>query len=60
MKRFFFAVGGTGGHIHPALVLAKQLKEEGHLFFIGKGLSTNAYFRQKYPYFDILTTINSN
>ncbi|MDD3534985.1 MAG: glycosyltransferase, partial [Candidatus Cloacimonetes bacterium] len=34
--RFAFGAGGTGGHIIPALALAKELKAAGHeCFFIG-------------------------
>lgn len=49
--RFAFGAGGTGGHIIPALALAKELKAAGHeCFFIGnkdsmeERLSQNAGF----------------
>lgn len=36
MKRIVLTTGGTGGHIYPALALAKRLKEEGYeVLFIG-------------------------
>lgn len=53
-KKLVMAVGGTGGHIYPAIALADQLKlENPHLdiLFIGGKLEQNRYFEQgKYPY----------
>ncbi|WP_068448940.1 undecaprenyldiphospho-muramoylpentapeptide beta-N-acetylglucosaminyltransferase [Caviibacter abscessus] len=49
MKRVVLTTGGTGGHIYPAISLAKSLKEEGYeVTFIGtchrmeKDIVTNA------------------
>ncbi len=56
-KRILIAVGGTAGHVHPALAFAAQLKnrhEETSLFFAGGGLHTNRYFdRALYPFEEI-------
>jgi UDP-N-acetylglucosamine--N-acetylmuramyl-(pentapeptide) pyrophosphoryl-undecaprenol N-acetylglucosamine transferase len=48
-KRILIAVGGTGGHVFPALTLAKQLTNENpqlDILFVGGGLSKNRYFEQ--------------
>lgn len=37
MKRLFFATGGTGGHIFPALAIAQEAKKRGYdCYFIGQ------------------------
>jgi UDP-N-acetylglucosamine--N-acetylmuramyl-(pentapeptide) pyrophosphoryl-undecaprenol N-acetylglucosamine transferase len=46
-KRVLITVGGTGGHIYPALALARKLKEGNPqitLLFVGGGLRKNRYF----------------
>ena len=46
-KKLIFAAGGTGGHLHPAQALAKQLQEKDVLIevlFGGGRLATNPYF----------------
>src|SRR5438309_131842 len=43
-KRVVIAVGGTGGHIYPAVALARQLQAMGiEIELIGGGLDTNPF-----------------
>ena len=36
MKRIALTTGGTGGHIYPALALAKEMRKKGYeVIFIG-------------------------
>lgn len=47
-KKVLISVGGTGGHIYPAIALAQQLKKIEPLLelkFIGGNLSTNRFFQ---------------
>lgn len=57
VKRVLIAVGGTGGHIYPAIALAKKLKEENpdvYLMFAGEGLHDNRFFdRAAFPYNEV-------
>lgn len=54
IKRVLIAVGGTGGHVYPAIALAQKLKEKYpdiYIMFAGGGLESNNYFdRKNYPY----------
>ena len=34
MKKIIFTTGGTGGHIYPALSIAKKIREKNHAFEI--------------------------
>jgi UDP-N-acetylglucosamine--N-acetylmuramyl-(pentapeptide) pyrophosphoryl-undecaprenol N-acetylglucosamine transferase len=44
-KRVLITVGGTGGHVYPAMALAKQLQNsDTDILFVGGGLATNRYF----------------
>jgi UDP-N-acetylglucosamine--N-acetylmuramyl-(pentapeptide) pyrophosphoryl-undecaprenol N-acetylglucosamine transferase len=46
-KRILMAVGGTGGHVYPALALAQELLSSMpclELFFAGGHLASNRYF----------------
>ena len=46
-KKILITVGGTGGHIYPAMALAKQLKcldPSIKVMFAGGGLDRNRYF----------------
>lgn len=47
-KRVLISVGGTGGHIYPALALASQLEKKLpaiDILFVGGNLSRNRYFK---------------
>jgi UDP-N-acetylglucosamine--N-acetylmuramyl-(pentapeptide) pyrophosphoryl-undecaprenol N-acetylglucosamine transferase len=47
-KKIIITVGGTGGHIFPAIALAKQLAEQNlDLLFVGGNLSINPYFERE-------------
>ena len=49
-----FAVGGTGGHILPALKIAKNLPGEGKRILVGVGISENPFAIQKqFPRFTV-------
>lgn len=56
-KKVLITVGGTGGHVFPALTLAKQLAarpDAPQILFVGGGLSKNRYFeRETFPYKDV-------
>lgn len=45
-KKILIAAGGTGGHIYPALALARQLSDQPNfeVSFVGGNLATNRYF----------------
>jgi UDP-N-acetylglucosamine--N-acetylmuramyl-(pentapeptide) pyrophosphoryl-undecaprenol N-acetylglucosamine transferase len=51
------AVGGTGGHLYPAQVLAEELMHQYaqiKIVFVGHGLKTNRFFdQQRHSYVDI-------
>lgn len=53
-KKVVLAVGGTGGHVFPAIALADLLKKEIpeiEILFMGGKLEKNPYFTQSsYPY----------
>ncbi|MDD4148112.1 MAG: undecaprenyldiphospho-muramoylpentapeptide beta-N-acetylglucosaminyltransferase [Candidatus Cloacimonetes bacterium] len=47
--RFAFGAGGTGGHIVPAIALARELKSRGHeCIFIGNASSMEERLAQKH------------
>lgn len=54
MKKIVMAVGGTGGHIYPAIALATKLKEELpglEILFMGGKLQQNRYFEKgQFPF----------
>jgi UDP-N-acetylglucosamine--N-acetylmuramyl-(pentapeptide) pyrophosphoryl-undecaprenol N-acetylglucosamine transferase len=41
------SLGGTGGHIYPALALSSDLSKEVDISFIGGSLSTNRFFSKE-------------
>lgn len=57
VKRVLIAVGGTGGHIYPAIALARKLKEQNpdtYLMFAGGGLHDSRFFdRAEFPYNEV-------
>lgn len=56
-KKILITVGGTGGHVYPAMALAQQLLENNpsyQIFFVGGGLKTNPYFNKNdFPFQEI-------
>lgn len=54
MSKIVMAVGGTGGHIYPAIALATKLKEQHpdlEILFMGGKLEQNRYFEKgAFPY----------
>lgn len=55
MKKVVVSAGGTGGHVYPAMSVAKKLKEKGiEVHFAGGKLSSNPYFEKElFPFTDI-------
>jgi UDP-N-acetylglucosamine--N-acetylmuramyl-(pentapeptide) pyrophosphoryl-undecaprenol N-acetylglucosamine transferase len=50
-KRVLITVGGTGGHIFPAIALAKEISPFAEPIFVGGNLGENPFFcRHGFPY----------
>jgi UDP-N-acetylglucosamine--N-acetylmuramyl-(pentapeptide) pyrophosphoryl-undecaprenol N-acetylglucosamine transferase len=53
-KKIVIAVGGTGGHVLPAMKIGKKLSEKFDVFYMGVGLSKNPFFsKEGANFFDI-------
>jgi UDP-N-acetylglucosamine--N-acetylmuramyl-(pentapeptide) pyrophosphoryl-undecaprenol N-acetylglucosamine transferase len=62
-KKLIITVGGTGGHIFPALGLAKQISEEmtTEILFVGGKLTENRFFDLKaFPFKSIASATFSS
>lgn len=49
-KKILITVGGTGGHVFPAIALGKQLLQKNpniQLLYVGGNLTTNPYFERE-------------
>jgi UDP-N-acetylglucosamine--N-acetylmuramyl-(pentapeptide) pyrophosphoryl-undecaprenol N-acetylglucosamine transferase len=46
-EKVIIAVGGTGGHVLPSEKIAKKLKEDYDIIFMGVGLSKNPFFHKE-------------
>lgn len=55
MKKVMIAAGGTGGHIFPAIALAKKLFDSGNdILFVGGGLTNNRFFdKQQFAFKEV-------
>jgi UDP-N-acetylglucosamine--N-acetylmuramyl-(pentapeptide) pyrophosphoryl-undecaprenol N-acetylglucosamine transferase len=54
MRRIALAVGGTGGHILPAIELAKNLRKKGvEVHFLGVLLENNSYLDRSFFYYSL-------
>lgn len=52
-KRILIAAGGTGGHLFPAITLAKGLESNYEILFVGANLSKNPFFDEGFNYHEI-------
>ena len=57
MKRVVLAVGGTGGHVLPAMQIGHQMEAEGYqVTYMGFGLSGNRFFDKELHHYDVGTS----
>ncbi len=53
-KKIVIAVGGTGGHVLPAMKIGKRLSDKFDLVYMGVGLSKNEFFDKEVgPFKDV-------
>jgi UDP-N-acetylglucosamine--N-acetylmuramyl-(pentapeptide) pyrophosphoryl-undecaprenol N-acetylglucosamine transferase len=57
MQRLVIAAGGSGGHLFPAMRLARNFQQQlpaADILFVGSGLATSPYFdRHSFKYTDV-------
>ncbi len=60
-KKIMISAGGTGGHVFPAMGLAREIQKmypDSEILFCGGGLETNSFFdRKKFAYVEIPTSM---
>lgn len=52
-KKIVIAVGGTGGHVLPAMKIGKRLSQKFEVVYVGVDLSNNRFFDSSLMHYDI-------
>jgi UDP-N-acetylglucosamine--N-acetylmuramyl-(pentapeptide) pyrophosphoryl-undecaprenol N-acetylglucosamine transferase len=53
-RKVIFAVGGSGGHLFPAQTVAREMRDEMEILFVGAGLEKSRFFdRQRFAFQEI-------